>query len=412
MYIKYQYKVVLGAFVLLNAPDGLSANGAGYPPIRLPEMQMHIFTEDTGPEAVTVSSAPVVDQIQPQVPGEPELHMVVFTGDESGPQPGTPPPQAGENLRLTYKDDNQVKVQEEIIQDKKSSKSVEGFDFLYEVGTGYQQDRLNWNVASPTGSPNPSTEVKWDNIQRWRIHGLFDIYTPLGFAFKGRAGYAWTFNGSAQETNFLRDDRMAPFSRIDSDADDGNAWDASFGAGYRLKLGDPEKNSVWGSLTPLAGYSYEEQKYKMKGGRQQIPNSGLDSDQLRNIDNTYVADWYGPWLGLDANLSLFDHHKLFSSFEYHWPTYRAKATWKPAPHLQHPRSFTHDADGSGYLASIGYRFQSSDLWGISLSADYLNMETDSGQENLFLSSGQVVESKLNEVKRESFGVNLGVNIAF
>lgn len=411
MKIKCQSKVIFGAFLLLNARMGLSANGSGYPPARLPEMQMHIFTGDQAAEATPASGAPQVEQIQPLSSGEPELHMVVFDAGEAAASK-TPPPPSGENLKLTYKDDNQVEVQEEVMPDNKSSMSVEGFDFLYEVGTGYQQDRLNWNVASPTGSPNPSTEVQWDNVQRWRIHGLFDIYTPMGFAFKGRAGYAWTFNGSAQETSFLHDDRAAPFSRIDSDADDGSAWDASLGAGYRLKLGDPDKNSVWGSLTPLAGYSYEEQKFKMKGGRQQVPNSGFDSDQLRNIDNTYVADWYGPWLGLDANLSLFDHHKLFSSFEYHWPTYRGKATWKPAPHLEKPRSFTHDADGTGYMASVGYRFQSSDLWGISLSADYLNMETDSGRENLFLSNGQVVESTLNEVNRESFGVNLGVNIAF
>lgn len=410
MHIKFEYIVILGIFVLMNTDDSQAANGAGYPPVHLPEMQMHVFTEDTAPTAALVSRTSTVEQIQPAVAGEPELHMVVFTGAQ--PQPKSPPSPPGENLRLTYNADDQVKVQEEVIQDGKRSKGVDGFDFLYEVGTGYQHDRLNWNVASPTGSPNPLTEVKWDDVQRFRIHGLFDITTPMGFAFKGKGGYAWTLNGSAQETSYLRDGRIQPFSQIDSDGDDGYAWDASLGAGYQVKLGDPEQNSVWGALTPLAGYSYEEQKFKMKGGKQQIPGSGLDKGQLHNIDNTYVADWYGPWLGLDGKLSLFDHHKLFSSFEYHWPTYRAKANWKPAPHLQHPRSFTHDADGTGYLASLGYRFQSSDLWGVSVSVDYQNMETDSGTENLFLSSGEVIRSRLNDVNRETFGVNLGVDIAF
>ncbi len=394
----------LPVWAILLACAGYTYAAGSNQQVKLPAMKMHVFAEQ---EVAPAASRPR------QIAGKnmPPLHMVVFN---DGSQNSTAPlsAQQGQNLRINYSDDNRIEVQRDIKSTPRYQSSADQSMLMYDFSTGYRRSRMDWNVAAPGGSPNPLTEVKWSNLDLWGIRGLIDIVAPAGIALKANAGYAWTFGGSAEETGYASDGRQNPFSRITGDAGDGYAWDASLGLGYQFRLGDPQQHQVWFAATPLAGYAYREQKLTASDGQQQITSYGLNSQTLQGKTNDYVSSWHGPWVGMDMRLLMFDQHELFTSFEHHWIDYHADGDWQQSDNLSHPDSFSHNADGSGYLASLGYRYRTADYWGVSVSVDYQNWTTDPGTEDLYFSSGETVQSTLNEVNSESFGVNLGLNIAF
>lgn len=376
--------------------------------VKLPAMKMHVFAEQPAPPTANGSR-------RITMPDSPALHMVVFNDAGYNGRNAAEPVLAprGENLRLNYSGDNGVEVQRDIRSSQPHQAAADPSMLMYDFSTGYQRSRMDWSVSAPNGgSPNPLTEAKWDNLDLWGIRGLIDIVSPSGIALKANAGIAWTLAGSSEETGYAADNRQQPFSRIAGNADNGYAWDASMGLGYQFRLGDPRQHPVWFAATPLAGYAYREQKLTSSDGQQQITDYGLNSQSLQGKSNTYVASWHGPWVGMDMKLSMFDQHELFTSFEHHWVDYRGEGDWGQSNNLAHPDSLNHKADGAGYLASLGYRYRTPDYWGLSISVDYQNWQTDPGTENLHLTNGTTVQSTLNEVNRESFGINLGLNVAF
>ncbi len=311
-----------------------------------PTLTMHIFDEAV--PAATVAHA------KPQTASDPVQNMVVFD-DAPKPAPAR---------SVTPRD----------------------FTFSYDVATGYQQEQLSWSTASPTGTPNPITQVAWNDIALTRLQTAFDITTPSGFSFKGMGNYGWVVDGSGQEQAYGNPAQTSPSNQ-------GYSWSGSLATGYQFKL--TRRNNAL-SVTPLVGYAWQKQKNTLGQAQQ----------------NRYTSDWEGPWLGMNIALSLFDRHQLFSGFQYHWADYYATADWQSASGLQRSTSFIHNATATGIFATAGYRYKVSEQWGMKLAVDYQKWQTDSGNERLFLPNGTAVNSSLNSVRRESMGVNLGVNFSF
>lgn len=339
-------------------------------------LKMHIFPEEKSD--LTLVNEAVTEP-------EPEIHMTIFTADEE---------QVSE--QLSYKDNN----------------DDDEFSFFYYLDSGYQNDSFNWSVASPTGTPDTLTEVEWKNLSLVGFDVGFTMSMPYNLVFKGDARYAWTVAGNSRQTSFLRDGRTRPFSSIENDSDDGYAWYGSFALGYALDFGSMIHDPVAFNFTPLAGYSWRKQNLKADNGREQLAGFILSNPETRNLENSYSARWDGPWLGADMTLSAFQHHQIFSSFQHHWADYKAEGHWRQSPELQQPKSFEHNTDATGIVASAGYRYLTDELWGVSVSIDYQNWESESGKETLFTINENQFNSRLNEVERESFGINIGVNMDF
>lgn len=372
-------------------------------PASPPVMKMHIFAQQKPHTTANRAIEPITRRIDKH--DTPQLNMVVFNEAVQTPAGAT-------EIYSDPSGQHSIEVDTNIKGNHPETIAEPDQTWLmYDLNTGYQRERMSWNVAAPNGSPNPLTEAKWNDQERWGFNTMIEIVAPTGLAIKSHAGYAGTYSGKAQETSFASDGYQNPFSQIDSNADDGYAFDGNVGLGYQFLLGHPQRDKVWFAATPLTGYAYRQQKYVMSDGQQTF--SGLGSDALAGKENTYISTWHGPWLGIDMKLSILQHHELFTSFEHHWIIdYEGEGEWQQAANLLQPDSFTHNADGTGYLASIGYRYRTSDLWGVSVSFDYQNWNTDPGTETLHYSTGQTVTSVLNRVERETFGVNLGFNVAF
>ncbi|NOQ14363.1 MAG: hypothetical protein GQ583_07805 [Methyloprofundus sp.] len=349
------------ALYLLLFSGGILADGT------VPAMKMHVF------EAVQTDA--VVAE-----PVEPGMKMHVFA-------------------------DEPVQLTEQAVEPRRKEES--GFDMGVKMDTGYQHDTLSWSVAAPMGTPDTLTETRWRQ-NMWGLNGEVLLSSPWDVVFKASGGYAWAYDGSGNETSYLHDGHNNAFSSVNSDVDGSTAWEASVALGYAFKFAQYDPVAQF-NLTPLAGYMWQEQSLQLGNGVQTTP---VQMPLGSALTNRYIASWEGAWIGFDTDVVLFERHQIFSSFSYHWADYRAEGQWQQNSALQQPTSFKHWADANGFLTSIGYRYMASEFWSAHLVFDYQNWDSAKGEEELYLSSGTLLRSQLNGVKRESFAVNMGVRLAF
>ncbi len=271
------------------------------------------------------------------------------------------------------------------------------------LSSGYLQDSLQWQVAAADGSINPLLETRWDSRRLWQVKADLGFNLPANFVLQGHAAYAFAFAGDGQQNGYL-DNHSVPAVQLRSSADSGYAAEFSGALGYQFDWAVADK--LWLQWVPLAGYAFHEQKYSLQGGVEFI--NGVETAQADG-NHHYLSGWAGPWVGFDLALALFDRHAVVASFGHHWADYKGIGNWQATGNTQR---FVHRADAFAYTTSIGYRFMPSDRWALNLKFDYQNWSTDPGRETLSFDSGELLHSPLGSVKRESFGVSAGVNVAF
>jgi hypothetical protein len=296
-----------------------------------------------------------------------------------------------------------------ISAEKKKTISAET-EFTFSAG--YRADDLDWNIAGDINGNNPNvlSELTWDDVEIYQLKFQGSVVWPNIIAFRGYATYGWIFNGDNQDSDYLGDNRTFEFSRSNNSTDNDGVLDASLAVGYPFRFGQ----AVIGTLTPLLGYSYHEQNFKITDGYQTIPNTG----PFPGLDSSYDTEWYGPWIGFDLRFkarekTTFAHRfETYFTYEYHWPNYHAKADWNLRDDFAHPKSFEHDADGNGWKIGTGFNLWFHRNWALNFNYDYQDWSTDSGNDKVFFADGSTAKTKLNEVNWTSCALSLGVTLRF
>lgn len=295
------------------------------------------------------------------------------------------------------------------------------------LSAGYRKDELDWNIAGSNYGKyvNILSELEWEEIQSYEIKFRGSLVLPNNIALRGLANYGWIYDGKVQDSDYDGNDRTLEFSRSNNSADDGYVWDVSMAFGFPLRWG----KSTLSTITPLVGYSYHEQNLTMTDGYQTISEPIVrplhliylvpDVDEFsRDLDSTYETEWKGPWIGFDLNfraaeIKTFAHRfATFFSYEYHWADYEAEADWNLRTAYQHPKSFTHDADGQGWIIRAGFNFILQRHIALNFNFDYQDWSTDSGTDKIFWADGTTSETRLNEVNWTSYSLGLGVSVRF
>jgi hypothetical protein len=277
---------------------------------------------------------------------------------------------------------------------------------------GYRQDNLDWNIAGTIFGQyvNVLSELEWEDIESYQVKFEGRFVIPKIIAFRGIADYGWIYDGEVQDSDYLGDNRTLEFSRSNNSADDGNVWDVSLAVGYPIRAG----RNVIGTITPLVGYSYHEQNLTMTDGFQTIPPFG----SFPGLDSRYETEWKGPWIGFDLNFKAAEYksfaHRFetFFSYEYHWADYDAEADWNLRDDFKHPKSFTHDADGNGWIIRAGFNFVLHRNVALNFNYDYQDWSTDDGTDKIFFADGTTSKTKLNEVNWTSYSLGLGLSLRF
>ncbi|MGD9040079.1 MAG: hypothetical protein PVH82_10620 [Desulfobacteraceae bacterium] len=286
------------------------------------------------------------------------------------------------------------------------------FEGDLELLTGYRVDDLDWNIAadvSGTATPNIISELTWSDLESFQLKlGGKGIINRI-FYMRGSAAFGWVLSGQVQDSDYNGDNRTQEFSRSISSADDSDVLDATVAFGYPFRLASDRFR-----LIPVVGFSYSEQNLTMQDGVQVIsqPPQTQPIGPISGLDSTYDTKWYGPWAGVDFSLKASDKILLFAGFEYHWADYKAEANWNLRTDLAHPKSFEHEADGTGILITAGGDYIFAEPWSLGLEVNYQDWSTDAGTDLQFNADGTTAVTRLNEVNWESFAIMLRVTYRF
>ena len=292
-------------------------------------------------------------------------------------------------------------------------KKYRSFETDLVFSAGYRRDDLDWDIGGylmPDYYVNVLSELTWDDLESYQVKFQGSLLIPNVIALRGIADYGWIFDGDNQDSDFAGDDQTGEWSRSNNNADDGDVWDVSLAIGYPIRTG----RKVIGTITPLVGYSYHEQNLKMSDGYQTIPPLGAFS----GLDSSYDTEWDGPWLGIDLNfrapaIKTFAHRfETFFSYEYHWADYEAEANWNLRDDFQHPKSFSHDADGNGWVIRAGFNFVLHRNIALNFNCDYQDWSTDSGTDKVYFANATTAKTRLNEVNWTSYSLGLGLSVRF
>jgi hypothetical protein len=296
-------------------------------------------------------------------------------------------------------------------------------DWRLSIDIGYRADDFDWNIAGDISGNNPNilSELTWNDLEILQLElGLAKIfpYRFVGFVLKGEIAYGFIFDGENQDSDYFGDNRTGEFSRSNNSTEDGNTSDVSIGVGFNPPVLSVPISSVWnfslGTTFPIFGFSFHSQNLTITEGFQTIPPLG----PFPGLNSSYDAEWYGPWVGFELNAKIYKRdvtspaHEFFFGIEYHWADYYAEANWNLRTDLAHPKSFEHEADGSGRVLSAGYNYFFNPQWSLNFIYKKQKWETDPGIDRVFFADGTEAATRLNEVNWKSSAIMVGVTRSF
>ena len=285
------------------------------------------------------------------------------------------------------------------------------------LSSGYRIDNLNWNIAgNRQGSdPNVLSELSWTDITIYQLK--LDNRTVIRdwLYLRGHLDYGIVVNGNNQDSDYNGDNRTQEFSRSVNGVDGNRVWDGSIGVG-------PHFSFLGSSFTlcPMLGYAIAQQDLNIVDGNQVLttPPASTPIGPIDGLSRRYQTDWKGPWVGVDLLLRATVAQGPFRSVgimftgEYHWVDYTADADWNLRSDLQHPVSFSHEAEGTGIMVGTTILFETRYHWGVNVSMNMMDMSTDPGVDRIYHADGSISETRLNEVNWRAFTFEAGLSYGF
>jgi len=275
--------------------------------------------------------------------------------------------------------------------------------------TGYRRDKLRWNKAGLGGQPNILSELTWKDLDIATVNLGATLHTKKNWLVNLDFLYGEIYDGKNQDSDYFGNNRTQEFSRSNNGADEGSVMDLSLGFGKRFEWLLNERARTHFEWRPMAGLYYYSQDLKAVDGFQTIPALG----PFRGLDSSYDATWYGPWIGMENLFIKQDAFELGLNFKYHYAFYDATAQWNLRSDFAQPESFTHEAEGGGFVTELTGEWYLSPRLALTLDVHYQKWIADrNGKDKIYFANGSTVKLKFNEAEWESYGVSLGLNYNF
>jgi hypothetical protein len=302
-------------------------------------------------------------------------------------------------------------------------------DIGLDLSLGYRVDQFDWSIAGNSSGTNPNilSELNWSNlgISQLQVDGWLEsrdlLWLKTNTLLIANIAYGKIFAGDNRDSDYVGDNRTDEWSRSINQSEDGFTLDLSGAVGPEYDL---TGNRM--TLTPLVGYSFHIQHLSMTDGVQTVSDDVLHDSYpffdpadgpvplgpFPGLDNTYTAYWWGPWLGLQLQISPVDRLSFELTGEYHWVEYFAEADWNLRTNLAHPVSFEHEAHGSGLVVKLKSAYDLNQRWTVVFSGNVQFWETGDGVDTTYFADGTRGGTRLNEVNRESYALMVGLRHHF
>jgi hypothetical protein len=293
-----------------------------------------------------------------------------------------------------------------------------------ELNLGSRVDQFDWNIAGNSAGANPNilSELTWEDLEILEINSqarivMFNNRLPFGGMARASLNYGEIQDGAVQDSDYQYDGRTNEWSRSNSQADQGEVWDFTAGAGLVFRTRDHRF-----TLAPLFGYSHHVQNLTIHDGYQVISRDNpFSSDPAEDpqpvgpivgLDSSYEARWRSGWAGLDLNFQPGPKFELHGSVELHAAEYKAEANWNLRDDLAHPRSFAQDSDeAAGVVTTFGTRFGAG-IMRFNLDLRYQIWRAEDGVDKVYFADGSTSITRVNEINWESFSVSAGLTASF
>lgn len=287
------------------------------------------------------------------------------------------------------------------------------------LSTGLRMNEFDYNIASDiagTQTPNILSELTWSDIAVYEIKGQVRHIEPASIAFlRGSLLFdaeitgGLTIDGENQDSDYLGDNRTLEFSRSNNNSDSGYAIGGALSVGYRFNVAQKVRphSRTFFTLAPLAGYGWDRQEYTLTDGFQTIPATGA----FAGLDSTYTTNWYGPFVGIEAELER-NRHLFTLRGEYHSLEYQGEGVWNLRADFQQDPSFEHEADGDGIRIIGSYAFAMDSRYAFTLDAAHTQRTAEDGIATTYFSNGNVGSIRFNEANDTSSAFRAGLRYAW
>ncbi len=245
-----------------------------------------------------------------------------------------------------------------------------------EFDATYRHDDASWKFLTPTPEPLIGDKVQFQDINIFQI-GVSAQTTVDCFLIRASGDYGWMLDGNVEEsfTVFGTESTDDIFTQnvnanVDHILDGKYVADLSIGIGYPFYF-----CNCTATLTPVVGYSYATQHYKVERNTRAFFAAGSDSVPptvfifpFPGFD-TYVNSWYGPFIGLDFGYCPDCCLDFWAQFEYHFARFsgRRDSDISVKSIDDYHRSTKH---AHGLVIRVGVNYLFCDCWYAGLNATY------------------------------------------
>lgn len=239
-----------------------------------------------------------------------------------------------------------------------------------DIGVGYREDDVRWNIAGFNDTPNVLSELKWKKLQMVEVTGEASYVSCRNYAVKVKADYGYICSGVNTDADYAGNDRTDRFSLSVNNAGKGYVYDLSGGVGYKV-------TSTCGRFIalPMIGYSFSSQHLHQFDGLQVSSFGYIVDVPIEELNSSYTTRWYGPWVGIDFAARVESCAYVFGGFEWHLASYRGSGHWNLRPDIG---PFHDHAHGTGYIITLGGNWEVWSHWSIGVVSHFRYFRTNHG----------------------------------
>lgn len=290
-------------------------------------------------------------------------------------------------------------------------------DPYLEMGVGYREDSLNWNIAGFHNSPDVLSELKWEDLQMVDISAMLAGTVCNSYYYRLNADYGKILHGKNRDSDYAADNRQLEYMRSENKANRGEVFDLSAGIGYHFSFFCDILQ-----IMPLFGYAQMEQHLQLHDGFLKINLINGEVGPFPNLHSNYRARWMSPWAGVDFVYQPYDCLRCYGAFEYLWAEYRGTGHWNLRDDFL--GDFKHHGHGKGISVTLAAQYEFWSNFDLGIKANYRRMRLRHGidrtkflqeifdkNDNVIGEEVVVGKTRLNEVNWHSFRIEaiLGYN---
>jgi len=136
------------------------------------------------------------------------------------------------------------------------------------------------------------------------------------------------------------------------------------------------------------------------------------SNEIQELRSIYKANMQGIEISVESNIQL--SKIIYSSLiiNYHFVDYMAEANWNLIDIFQHPLSFSHVSNGTGFGVNAFFGYNMSKIFSIIVSGSLNTTTIRKGIDTSYLTTGNEVLTQFNGAKNILYGISLGIRSSF